>query len=68
MNANGMGCIIGAVLIVLVLSIGPLCIMWLWNWIMPHLFNLPEINFWMALGISVLSSLIFGGRAYSKKE
>lgn len=36
-------------------------IKWLWNWIMPNLFGLPEISFWMALGIALLVSILFGG-------
>lgn len=35
-------------------------VMWLWNWIMPYLFNLPTINFWMAWGIVALSMILFG--------
>jgi hypothetical protein len=34
-------------------------IMWLWNWLMPLIFHLPLITFWQAIGISVLSSLLF---------
>lgn len=36
-------------------------IKWLWNWIMPNLFGLSEISFWMALGIALLVSILFGG-------
>lgn len=39
--------------------------MWLWNWLMPDLFSLTEINFWQALGINVLSGILF--RDYSLK-
>lgn len=35
-------------------------VMWLWNWIMPYLFNLPTIDFWMAWGIVLLSMILFG--------
>jgi Na+-driven multidrug efflux pump len=35
-------------------------VMVLWNWIMPYLFKLPEINFWMALGLLFLVSMLFG--------
>lgn len=35
-------------------------VMWLWNWIMPYLFDLPTIDFWMAWGIVVLSMILFG--------
>lgn len=36
-------------------------VMLLWNWLMPALFGLPEINYWMAFGIIILARLIFGG-------
>ena len=36
-------------------------IMWLWNWLMPTLFGLTVITYWQAVGILVLSKLLFGG-------
>ncbi|MFZ0212173.1 MAG: hypothetical protein WBE20_05140 [Candidatus Acidiferrales bacterium] len=33
----------------------------LWNWLMPMLFHLPMITFWQAVGIMILSWLLFGG-------
>ena len=36
-------------------------VMWLWNWIMPMLFGLRVITFWQAVGILVLSKILFGG-------
>jgi hypothetical protein len=33
----------------------------LWNWLMPMLFGLPEINIWISLGLMVLVSLLFSG-------
>ena len=36
-------------------------VMLLWNWIMPTIFGLPEINYWLAFGIIILARLIFGG-------
>ena len=35
--------------------------MWLWNWLMPMIFNLPAITYWQAVGIFLLSKIIFGG-------
>ena len=32
----------------------------LWNWLMPELFNLKEINYWQAIGLFVLAKLFFG--------
>ena len=37
--------------------------MWLWNWLMPAIFKLPSIGFWQAVGILLLSQILFkGGR------
>jgi hypothetical protein len=34
--------------------------MFLWNSLMPYLFQLPLISFWQALGLLILSRLLFG--------
>lgn len=34
-------------------------VMLLWNWLMPVIFGLPTISFWQAIGLSVLSSILF---------
>lgn len=54
--------------IIKILVIGTLAItvcgfllMYLWNWLMPALFGWHTITFWQALGIFVLSKLLFGG-------
>ena len=36
-------------------------VMGLWNWLMPALFGLTHITFWQALGLLVLSKILFGG-------
>jgi Ca2+/H+ antiporter, TMEM165/GDT1 family len=36
-------------------------VMSLWNWLMPPLFGVHVISFWQALGILVLSKILFGG-------
>ena len=33
----------------------------LWNWLCPHLFNLPEITYWEAWGLLWLCSMLFKG-------
>jgi Ca2+/H+ antiporter, TMEM165/GDT1 family len=33
----------------------------LWNGLMPSLFNLPIIDFWQAIGLTVLSRILTGG-------
>jgi len=39
----------------------------LWNWLMPTIFELPYINFWQALGIILLSGILFR-YSYPKKS
>ena len=36
-------------------------LMSLWNWLMPALFGWHLINFWQAVGVLVLSKILFGG-------
>ena len=36
-------------------------VMFLWNWLMPEIFNLKEITFWQAGGLLILSKILFGG-------
>jgi hypothetical protein len=33
----------------------------LWNWLVPELFHGPVINYWQALGLLVLSKILFSG-------
>jgi hypothetical protein len=35
--------------------------MLLWNWLVPALFNGPLIDYWQAIGLLVLSKLLFWG-------
>lgn len=36
-------------------------VMALWNWLMPEIFGLTEVSFVQALGILLLSKILFGG-------
>ncbi|MBN2498069.1 MAG: hypothetical protein JXR96_25995 [Deltaproteobacteria bacterium] len=38
-----------------------LVVMWLWNWLMPAIFGLPEIGYWQAVGLFILAHLLFKG-------
>jgi Ca2+/H+ antiporter, TMEM165/GDT1 family len=38
-----------------------LVVMSLWNWLTPALFGWHPITFWQALGILILSKILFGG-------
>ncbi|HVD96860.1 MAG TPA: hypothetical protein VNB90_01565 [Cytophagaceae bacterium] len=51
---------IAAFVVVAVLAIG-FVVMSLWNCLLPTLFGFPMITFWQALGILILSKILFGG-------
>lgn len=34
---------------------------YLWNWLMPGIFGLPAIGYWKAVGLLLLSKILFGG-------
>ena len=36
-------------------------VMSLWNWLAPSVFGLRAITFWQAIGILILSKILFGG-------
>src|SRR5690242_18112940 len=36
--------------------------MYLWNWLVPMLFHGPIITFWQAIGLLVLSKILFSGK------
>ena len=56
-NLEAIGAFIGMIAITIVLLGYP--IMLLWNWLMPSIFGLPEITFWQAIGINILSTILF---------
>ena len=58
--------VIGMLLLAILLFGGPL--MLLWNWLMPTLFQLPEITFWQACGLQLLSTLLFKSVINNKKD
>jgi hypothetical protein len=45
----------------LALGVFSFVVMNLWNWLMPALFGWHLIGFWQAVGILVLSKILFGG-------
>jgi len=45
----------------LFLTLGTYVVMRLWNWLTPVMFGWQAITFWQALGLLVLSRLLFGG-------
>ena len=53
--------VLGVLGFAVILVILGFALMALWNWLIPGLFNLPTISYCQALGLAVLSRLLFGG-------
>lgn len=59
-NMNIVNIILGVSLIIfggLVLLGAPL--MYLWNWVVPSIFGLRYITFWEAVGLNILTGILF---------
>ena len=51
--------IFGVIAAVVVGFLLGLAVMYLWNWLMPELFGLPQITYWQAVGLFILCHLLF---------
>lgn len=49
---------LGTIIVVVVILALP--VMLLWNAVVPNIFGMPDISFWQALGLSLLSHCLFG--------
>ena len=45
-----------------------LVVMLLWNWLLPSIFGIVAINFWQAIGILLLSKILFGGFGFGRRH
>jgi Ca2+/H+ antiporter, TMEM165/GDT1 family len=62
MNSNRIVKVIKVVLFaVLFVGVFGFVVMSLWNWLMPIIFGLHPIHFWQAVGLLILSKILFGG-------
>ncbi len=50
-----------AVIAAFIITLLSFVVMHLWNWLTPALFGWHVITFWQALGLLVLSKILFGG-------
>ena len=41
-------------------------VMWLWNLLLPEIIGVKSISFWQAMGILILSKILFGGFHFGK--
>lgn len=55
-----------AIAILLFVSAVPAITMLLWNALLPDIFGLTTITFWQALGLVILSKILFSGFARSR--
>jgi Ca2+/H+ antiporter, TMEM165/GDT1 family len=50
-----------ALMAIIFVAIFSFIVMELWNWLVPGVFGWHRISFWQALGLLVLSKILFGG-------
>ena len=57
------------IIVIVLLFLLAFPLMWLWNWLMPDIFGLIEINYWQALGLNILSGILMrvSPQTYQKK-
>ena len=73
MHKPSIGKIIGiAIFVVGAIIVFPAVTMLLWNWLIPSLFSGPVITYWQALGLILLSKILFssgcGGRRHHRSH
>jgi len=50
-----------AALAIAAIALLSLVVMSLWNWLVPSLFHGPAVRYWQAVGLLLLSRILFGG-------
>ena len=51
----------GTIIMLVMIAVFSAVVMLLWNLLLPHLFGLPLLNYWQALGVLLLARILFGG-------
>lgn len=60
--------LISIIVVILIMLFVALPLQFLWNWLMPDLFNLPTISFFQAFGLLILSNILFKCNTPSNAE
>jgi hypothetical protein len=60
--------LIGGIFFIILVFLFGYITMRLWNWLMPELFGLGEIQYWQALGVLILAKILFGGFGNHKSK
>jgi len=55
--------LLGLVTVTALVAIFGFAVQWLWNTLMPEVFNLPEVSYWQAVGLAVLAQIFFGNHS-----
>ena len=63
---KGLKIMLGLVFGILIISLVGFITMWLWNWLVPALFGGKVITFWQALGLFLLSKILFSGMGWKR--
>ena len=66
--ANVLVILLVAVVIGIVMLPFNFVIMWLWNWLMPAIFNLPTLTFWQSYGLLWLIRLLTPAQINAKTK
>jgi hypothetical protein len=45
-----------------------LAVMLLWNWLIPDIFGLKQLNYWQAWGLLILCTILFKGMNFKDKS
>jgi hypothetical protein len=63
------GIVVGGIIVLFAVSaLMSLPVMLLWDWLMPKIFGLPEINWFQAWGLLFLSGLLFKSHTTVNKD
>lgn len=70
---KSVGLIIGGLLLVVIALFGVALIlafpvMWLWNWVIVDIFQLPEIGYWKAFGLYLIFGVLFNNVSSNIKK
>jgi len=65
-NVEALLLVIGLVLLMALILAIPTMI--LWNWLMPHLFGTPQIDLYQAVGVNILTGILFKSNVNVKKD
>jgi hypothetical protein len=66
--AGFLGVVVVILLIVGLMALTPFLFMLAWNYVMPGLFNLPEIGFWQSFAITFMVGILTRGFSASSKS